>query len=187
MLMEFFKDPIIVQLSPIKNLASSDPSKKLRKIISYEHNKKQRRKNLKGEKDSDSNIILYKSDYKGSNEKNSKKNIKKNNLNIEQDILVLNIKTKKYNDYLNSGEKKSFSSQKYSAKNIKNRDFSNSTSPVSITQALQDEFMWDTENNISYNISSDDYSLLSLNSDYDNNKTLACKKREKSSDSWILF
>ncbi|KTW31351.1 uncharacterized protein T551_01423 [Pneumocystis jirovecii RU7] len=187
--MEFLKNPIIIQLSPIKHLAPSDPSKKLKRVLSYEHNKKRKikKKDSEDKHHSSSNSIVYKYDNKRSNKENIKKNTKKNkNINIEKkNILILNSETKEYNNCMKLKQNTPFSSQENNTKNIKQAYLSNSTSPISKTLALQEEFIWDTENNVSYNISSDDYSLLSLSSDYDKSSTY--KKLKNSDDSWILF
>ncbi|KAG4301437.1 hypothetical protein PCK1_002363 [Pneumocystis canis] len=189
--MEFFKDPIIIQLSPIKHLAPSDPRKKLKRIIPYEKNKKQKvkEKDIMCQDSQNFSSLVYKSNNKKSKKENTKKNIKNiRKLDTDKEntfFLSSGIKNK---DYMKLEKNTSFSLQESNGKNTDHAYLSNSTSSITKTLSLYEEFAWDSENNISYNISSDDCSLFSLTLDYDSDKVSSYKKLEgNSDDSWILF
>ncbi|KAG5440641.1 hypothetical protein PCK2_000351 [Pneumocystis canis] len=188
--MEFFKDPIIIQLSPIKHLAPSDPRKKLRRIISYGQNKKRRIKegNATCQNSSNFNSFVYQSNNKKSKKDNTGNNIKKNrNLDINKQNSRLLISGTKNKDYIKSEKNTSFSLQESDGKTLDHASLFNSTSSIAKTLSLHEEFAWDSENTISY-LSSDDCSLFSLALDYDSDNVSTYKKLEENSDdSWILF
>ncbi|KTW30373.1 hypothetical protein T552_00846 [Pneumocystis carinii B80] len=166
--MKFLKDSIIIRLSPIKHLAYSDPSKKLKKIIPYEQNKKRKAKDKEtiSEELSNSNLVVNKTKEKKKEGNVKKRHIKNEDLGFcNKDTYILNSETKKKDD-IESEENRSFSLEERDTKDIEYVYISNSTSPLLKTINIQDEFIWDIENNISYNISSDNYSVISSNLDY---------------------
>ncbi|EMR10685.1 hypothetical protein PNEG_00836 [Pneumocystis murina B123] len=149
--MKFLKDSVIIQLSPIKHLAHSDPSKKLKKIMPYERNRKRKAKEKEAisEELSNSNLVIYESKKKKNEGNIKKKSMKNEDLGLcNEGSYTLNSKTKK-NNHIESKQNISFSLQEHDTKDNE-----------------YDEFIWDIENNISYNVSSDNYSLISSNLDY---------------------